>query len=179
MLKKENFIPIILLLVGIAFIAISILVFFSKGNTKLVKHKLKLGAIIIGLTASAVSCRPVVTCYEPAMPPDNDQFSFDIDSFYQGTIILKLPEDSLLTGKIYDCTKLQYSYLLQDLSYIEKYRDNIISEDGNFNTNVERFIIKIPVTIDTGTYYLRIYTNDKSQIDSVSPKIVKRIKITK
>ena len=177
-MKKENAIPFILLGVGAAFIVVSMLVFLSKGNPKLVKHKLKLGAIIIGLTATVVSCKPTVSCYEPALPPD--MFTFDVDSnSYQDTIKLKLPNDSLLTGRISKLSKTQYSFIIQDLSMNEKYRDNILPEDGVFNSSDERFIINIPTTLDNGTYYLKAYSTEKTQINPDLYKVSRLIKIAK
>ena len=178
MLKKENAIPFILLGVGAAFIVVSMLVFLSKGNPKLVRYKLKLGAIIIGLTATVVSCKPTVSCYEPALPPD--MFTFDVDSnSYHDTIKLKLPNDSLLTGRISQISKTQYSFMIQDLSMNEKYRDNILPEDGVFNSSEERFIINIPNSLDTGTYYLKAFASEKTQINPDLHKASRKIRITK
>jgi hypothetical protein len=158
-------------------VAISMLVYISKGNAKLVNHKLKLGAILIGLTATVVSCRPVVTCYDPAPPPDN--FTFTADSFDQYAIVLKLPADSILKGRVYDPTKTQYSYLIEDKSTIEKYRDDVVAEDGVYNSSSENIIVRIPKDLDTGSYKLKIYTGEKTQINTANFIHLEFLKIIK
>lgn len=70
-MENKNIIWFVAIPVSIAFAAVSVLLWLSGGNNKyLVSRKLKLGALIIGITGVMGSCRPpVVTCYKPAMIP--------------------------------------------------------------------------------------------------------------
>lgn len=51
-MKKENLIPLLLVVLGFAFVVISLIVFITKGKSYyFIKKKLKIGALIITLTA--------------------------------------------------------------------------------------------------------------------------------
>ena len=98
---------------GIAFAAVSLWVFLSKGkNAKAIRTKYKLGGAMIAAWAilSAANCQgpgPMVTCYEP-VPPSNDV-----------SLSLKDPEDKVINnGDIlqiqiyeptYDCYRIKIS----------------------------------------------------------------------
>lgn len=77
---------------GIAFAAVSLWVFLSKGkNAKAIRTKYKLGGAMIAAWAilSAANCQgpgPMVTCYEP-VPPSNDV-----------SLSLKDPEDKVINN---------------------------------------------------------------------------------
>jgi len=64
-MKKEILIPVLLLFLGLIFIIINILVFFSKGNKRLINRKLKVGALILSLTGIlACGSHQHPTCYQ-------------------------------------------------------------------------------------------------------------------
>jgi len=69
-MKKEYSLPLILAVLGLLFITINIILFFSKANKKLIRYKLKTGAMILSITALA-SCgspkEPAPTCYSEAV----------------------------------------------------------------------------------------------------------------
>ena len=68
-MKKEIFIPALLGFLGLGFIIINIIVYFSRGNAWFIKKKLKVGALILTLTSIA-ACHtiPQPTCYDVAAP---------------------------------------------------------------------------------------------------------------
>lgn len=60
---------------GVAFLAASLWVFLSNGKSaRALRTKYKMGGLMLTATsmlaASACQCSPVVTCYEPAEPPE-------------------------------------------------------------------------------------------------------------
>ena len=68
-MRKEIFIPVILILLGLLFIFINGMVFFSKGNRWFISSKLKVGAMILSLTGILACGSPDrLTCYKTAMP---------------------------------------------------------------------------------------------------------------
>jgi len=73
-MKKEILIPALLLLLGLLFIIINIIVYFTKGHPWIVSKKLKVGALILTLTG-IVACHtiPKPTCYEPVQTKDNNE----------------------------------------------------------------------------------------------------------
>jgi hypothetical protein len=74
MIKKEIVIPIIIVCLSLIFILINILVFFTKGNNRFIKKKLKVGAMILTLTG-IIACHtvPKPTCYDvTTIPPKGE-----------------------------------------------------------------------------------------------------------
>jgi len=69
-MKNLNIVPVSIIVLAIAFVAISVMVYFTRGKNKyFLTKKLKIGAMIISLTAVTNGCRiPVATCYKPAPP---------------------------------------------------------------------------------------------------------------
>ena len=64
-MKKEIFIPVLLAFLGLVFIIINIIVFFSKGNAWYIHKKLKVGALILTLTSiAACHTAQTPTCYK-------------------------------------------------------------------------------------------------------------------
>jgi len=71
-MKKELYIPLIILALTLVFGAICLMVYLSDGNAYWIKKKLKIGALLLTFTWVTSSCDkpPIVTCYDP-MPPKN------------------------------------------------------------------------------------------------------------
>jgi hypothetical protein len=72
-MKKEILIPVLLMFLGVVFVIINIIVYFTKGNNWVVSKKMKVGALILTLT-SIVACHtvPKPTCYDVAITPSKD-----------------------------------------------------------------------------------------------------------
>ena len=72
MLKKYMIIPIVLAVLGAAFVLVSFLVYISRGKYVFIKQKLKIGALILTLTALSYNCQSnqddIVLCYKAAVP---------------------------------------------------------------------------------------------------------------
>ena len=73
MLKRLIVIPLVLVILGIAFAIVSFFVNITCGNSKLLKNKLKIGGLIITLTALLnnpgwAQQNPDVLCYNMATP---------------------------------------------------------------------------------------------------------------
>lgn len=71
MIKKENIASIIVVFISIAFVIVSALLLIKKDNKWFVAKKIALGAIILSLTAAAVSCKTYQrTCYVAQIEDD-------------------------------------------------------------------------------------------------------------
>ena len=73
MFRKESLLPVGLAGLTVLFIIISALVYLSRGNGFLIKQKLKLGALILALTATLAGTSgcdqgEVISCYVPYTP---------------------------------------------------------------------------------------------------------------
>lgn len=70
-MKKEILVPTLLFFLGLIFIIINIILYFSRGNSWLIGKKLKIGAMILSLSG-IIGCgtTPQPTCYE--VPPSKE-----------------------------------------------------------------------------------------------------------
>ncbi|MFH1052366.1 MAG: hypothetical protein V1779_15705 [bacterium] len=73
-MKKELYIPLIIVALTLMFGIICLMVYLSDGNAYWIKKKLKIGALLLTITWFVNSCEKSptieVTCYDP-MPPKN------------------------------------------------------------------------------------------------------------
>lgn len=96
---------------GVAFIAVSLWLFLSGGKSaKAVRAKYRLGGLMLSAwtIVSAASCNcsgPVVTCYEPAAPPE--VLCYDVA---METDVLVMPSYILQRGEKVDLTLQSASY---------------------------------------------------------------------
>lgn len=171
MLKKNIFIPIVIIFLSIGFIIVSFLVFISKGNSKLLRKKLKIGGLIITLTAAisstTLSCFEV-SCYLPDDEPYeyNNYLSFTEDYAsdykYDKKITVDLTSDNILDGSIKNIKSDYFSYRLCDYDFISYQKGDIIfsdettDSDGKINVN---FQINLNKNINIGNYNLYIFDN--------------------
>jgi hypothetical protein len=94
MMKREIYMPILLIFLFIAFLMASGMVLFIKAKPGWIKAKLKIGALILSLTAVASCGSPQVSCYE--MPPVKDSGRINInDTIKKDTVLPKLKKDTI------------------------------------------------------------------------------------
>jgi hypothetical protein len=134
-MKKEIFIHTLLILLGLIFIIINLIVYFSKGNPCFISKKLKVGAMIISLTAlfscgspSNSNLKP--DCYLPP-PPKNDYNKNQ----------LKQKQDTILNTKkqkqINDSNaKTKYKRKNKQPIQIDCYVSFVIEKSDSFNNNI-------------------------------------------
>jgi hypothetical protein len=149
-MENKSFIWLVVIPVSIAFAVVTVLLWMSGGNNKsLVSRKLKLGALIIGITGVMGGCRPpVATCYMPAMMPQ------------------VIPEQQLVNGKIivefgfegleFDCDMLYDD----NISWKIIHKDEIL-DFGNCVVDKNDAEIKLFVNpnsnLDAGVYKLDLF----------------------
>lgn len=166
-MKNSQVLTVSLIFASAAFVIVSVLVTITGGKNKyLISGKLRLGAIIIGMTGVVNSCVPMATCYkttasfEPSMDCINS-------ADRKGCIILK-PEDRELK---FDCAYLFYD----NLSY-RIFHDNDSVCGGICNVfpmeDVFRVVINLPSAINTGEYDLKVFytESDESGIRNIPLK---------
>jgi len=162
-MKKEQYLPVIIFILSAALIIVSLMVFISNGNQYWLKRKLKLGALILTLTASISACQPIISCYDPA--PTDYMY---IENTPNSEIQLVIRQGNLIKGKIMTPVVKQYSFRITDTNYIEVQRDNIFADDGTFDESTEEFTIKVDTSLNAGKYFLYLFTQKKEdQPDSV------------
>jgi len=163
-MKKEFYVPLIIISLSALFIVVSFMVFISNSNQYWLKRKLKLGAIILSLSASISACQPFATCYDPA-PAD---YMYLINT-QNNEIQLNISQTNEIKGIITPPLTKQYSFRITDSNYIEVQRDNIFADDGAFDEDSEEFTIKVDTSLNSGKYFLYLFTQKKEdQPDSVN-----------
>jgi hypothetical protein len=162
---KKISIPVILIALSGLFLFASLVVYLHKGKSvKWVARKMKLGATILTVAGITTGCPPVITCYDPV--PVN-QFSFDQLDSEDYSIVSNLPDDSILTGKIFERNwdSFIFEIITTDSQLVQK--GDVLAADGLFDARNEDFMIILDSKIDTGKYHLNIlYTNPENDNNS-------------
>jgi hypothetical protein len=167
--KNNIFLPIIVIGVSIAFVIISLLVFFSNGKPSFIKRKLQIGALLLTLTVS-ISTFGAVACWCYAPPPDEgdtgdsgdsgsdeDIFAINSEHLVNGQIIVNLNDDdtTIVDGTITNITSGKYSYRITEGNVTPIIiGEDIYALDGAFDENIEEFAINF---LNTGEGIYTIY----------------------
>lgn len=147
--------PFVLIGLFVAFAVICVVVSIQKGkNAKWIARKMKFGGAILTITAITTGCPPMVTCYDP-MP--TNMFEFDSIDYTEAAIVAHLPNDSIITGKVYTPESEHYSFDVADQNSVIVNKGEVIATDGKFDEETEEFRITIDPKLDTGKYNLNIY----------------------
>jgi hypothetical protein len=173
-MKNTHIVTISLFAVSAAFILVSVLVTLSGGKNKyLIAKKLRLGAVIIGMTCMANGCRPVVTCYDPAPMPVltcTDSVS------NEGLIVLQKGDQTIN----FNCQFLYY----QNVSYKigndiqDFYTGECTKTLADTTTQEEILSITTSGILNSGLYKLRLYYFQSAEIDENStPFYISEIKV--
>jgi hypothetical protein len=155
-MKKEIYIPLILIGLSVAFVVVSFLLWLSRGNDTLLKKKLRIGALIISLSGIALGCwseRDCVSCY--LVIPDN-QFIVE-DQNIGGGIVLDMSVTNKLTGKITHRADEDFWYLIRGQNGDEVQRGMVDPLDGAYDEPEEEFEILVRIDLATGEYQLEFY----------------------
>ena len=143
-MKRELSTLLPLLLLGAAFLVVSALVFFSRGNPKLVRRKLQIGAMMLGINAVAAGCPPRITCYEPM--PIEEMCLIDeseVCRAHGSTISVMTDETSRLRGRIMWRESTDLSYRVVDEQENVLLRGKIEAVESRTGQSMELFEIAI------------------------------------
>lgn len=142
MMRREHWIPLAVLGLTLAFVLVSWLVRLSRGHPWLIRRKLRLGALLLGLTGAAAGCGEggTATCYLPAPV---DEIYFDSQFRGQDGLVLDLGQGSELSGDLNGRSDSAYSYQIL-VDGTEARRGAVVAADGAFDAVTELF--RIPLT---------------------------------
>lgn len=164
MVRREHWIPVAIAGLTAAFLLASWLVRLSRGHPWLIRRKLRLGALLLGLTWSATGCDHggTTTCYVPAR---QDDVSFD-DPFYGDSgLRLDLAAGSEMSGWIYGRTSPAYAFQLAEESGAELQRGPLAATDGAFDESTEAFRLALDPSGLPAAAVLRLY---RGQADAIA-----------
>lgn len=158
MVRRETWIPLAVVSLTIAFVLVSGLVRLSAGNPWLIRRKLRLGALLLGLGWSAAGCDGngpgSVTCYAPVL---TDEFQVD-DSFWteQG-YVLDLSAGHVLTGEILMRTASSYAFEVRAGGETVVLTGELAATDGAFDESREPFQLDLGTEISPESYEVLVY----------------------
>lgn len=158
MVRRELWVPLAVVAITLAFVAVSALVRATGGNPWLIRRKLRIGAVLLGLTWSAGGCDKITgTCYDP-IPGEHLEIDapFQVDSGYR----LDLAAGHVLTGTVAFRTSDSFAFQLSDADGAEVRRGALTATDGAFDASVEAVSLDVGADLAPGEYELRCYGGD-------------------
>lgn len=173
--KKEFIIPITFIALCVAFAVISFAVYLSKGKSKKwVARKMKIGAILITLSAS--SCErgngPFVSCYDPVIPN-----SIHLDAYSSDKLEIKLDTNNVLSGTIYEVTKSEFSFAVINENNTNIQQGELIPADGSFDSNTEVFSLELDTEINPGLYDLKLFDSNVANQENANVNLSLKLQI--
>ena len=167
-MKKELYLPLVLIGLSAAFIVVSLLVWITRGNDSLLKKKLRIGAMILMLTGTAVGCNCTeVTCYIGTRP---NMVYFDDGTTMDGEIHLDLNIGNIVTGTIESPSSPVYTFQILDDEDVIIDRGPIEAIDGKYDDRLEAFELSVREDITSGTYDLNFYMASEEDLDNYEIK---------
>lgn len=153
-------------IIYIAFIIVSFLVIVTKKHPFFIKHKLKLGAIILSLNSIFIvkaEEESMIMCYEIQMIND---ISINQNHLKDDVILIKDDEGINIEGVINSRESKSFSYVIvsenNEKSVIIK--GVIEAKNGRFNKYTESFIIKTDEMLSPGKYELLLFDRSLDEL---------------
>ncbi|MBT3301333.1 MAG: hypothetical protein HOG05_15055 [Bacteroidetes bacterium] len=164
-MEKKTFLPFTLILIGSAFLIISILLIVFKSNRKLIAQKFKLGGIILTITGSITTSLPSCMCYAPEPPQPFDYISLNTSNFNYDSNYYEFDKimDSI-HGEIAYRVSDSFSYQIIDSNEVIFQGSNLSALDGTFDTKNEDFSIPIIDTLSVGKYSIQFYNKEYNKV---------------
>jgi hypothetical protein len=167
-MKKEW---IILIVIGVLLFAlgfISAWMFFLKKNPALLRHKIKLGLLIISLQSLLYGCGPskdtsdIIECY--AKPAQPDMLSPISNDFANGVYLFNLAENDSLKVGVSDRQGKHYAYALVNKKSKGFYAGPLFPKDSVFDNSWEEMFAIPGNNVPEGDYELRLYNTGSSDL---------------
>lgn len=159
---------------SVLFAAICVAVWATGGHHFFVKHKLRIGAIMLTLAGVATTGCVTRTCYEPVQDDDDSMADetnvMALDGYLSGdTIQVDLSVDNTLTGTITNPEGQNFAFAVMSADLLIQ-AAAIESIDGAIDQEVETFEITLDPGLDSGQYALHLTDADESQVTVVDPR---------
>jgi hypothetical protein len=103
-MKKELYIPLILIGLSVVFVVVSFLLWLLRGNDSLLKKKLRIGALILLLSGTAVGYSGCWSCY----------FTLPDNRFVVEDHTLDISVTNKITGQIHHRAGEDFWYLIRE-----------------------------------------------------------------
>ena len=173
-MRKELLFPVIIAVLFLTVGVFSFLLLFFKRNPQLIRHKIKIGLIIISLQAlmtgcgSAVQTSEEISCY--AKPIEPDIMSLVNPHYKDGKYIYNKETDSIYVN-VSERIGTHFSYAILDETGKEVMHGELKAKDTLLDKAWEELFVPLPSGIESGTYQLVFYN---SRIKDTVVKINRR-----
>ncbi len=154
----------ILAVLAAAFLLVSLLVYLSRGRPGLIRAKLKLGALLLGLTGTLGSgCNTgQVTCYLPA---PQEMMDIEIEVMDDWGVVLDLDQGHQLHASLSFRKHDAFSFRILNEEGIELQRGEILPADGAYDSSSEDCVMEIDENLSLGQHWLDLHTGPPGEIE--------------
>lgn len=178
-IKKISTSFILVILSGVFFVTSLIVTLKGEKSAKWVERKMKVGRLMLSLTATLSASEPgrtaayndinqPSTCYKVVYSEGEEkpQNVIYLESEDGNPIQLLLQIDNKINGEIRNRTSDTFSFAVFDLQDSAKQRDNINPLNSKSDKETELFEIEIDRMLSAGEYTIRFFLSDKdSQVE--------------
>jgi hypothetical protein len=159
MTKNSLYVTIALVGLGVAFGVLCFLVWVSRGHPGFIRHKLRIGAVMVTLTAllaGGVTHCNTKKCY--AAPSDPDPRVYLTDLQQNGSLVVDSGVSTVVAGSVYYYYSARELYFrVVDDSTVTFQAGDVHATDGEFGGEIEGFEFTLSPDIPPGEYLLRFY----------------------
>jgi len=180
--KKDLLVILAYAGLSVLFAAICVAVWATGGHHFFVKHKLRIGALMLTLAGAATTGCPVRTCYEPVY--DDDDSTLDetnvmaLDGYQNNEpITVDLSVDNTLVGTITNPSGQTFTFGVLDSDGVVQVAP-IESIDGAIDQEVETFEITLDPGLANGFYFLVLTDTEADFVADVTPRASYELTIT-
>lgn len=172
---KKITLPVVIVILSALFIATSLMVAFHKGKSaKWVARKMKIGGLILSLTAVLQACdpgqtaalidsNPPWTCYMVAPGSVAATNQFYINTENDSVITLHLKVNNTIEGEIKEREAEEFSFAVYDSQDSLRQKDDILPRDGAYDEANEPFKIEIDKSLEKDEYIIRFFAVKKEE----------------
>lgn len=168
-MKKNVFTPLIIAGLSAAFIVICVMVILTRGKNSWVKRKLRIGGLIISLTAMVSMTSFVACCYAPPMF-DYAEVTLDEEAISFNEITIIPNSVTKISGYINNVDAYSLKYEIRDSSENIVISDNIKALDGAYgDSGYESFEIPLDHSVlEEDVLYTLDFLDDYSYENSLN-----------
>jgi hypothetical protein len=169
-MKKEHILPLVIALLLLALGLLSLMLFFFKANPGLIRHKIKIGLIVISLQALMTGCGSVIqtgeeiSCY--AKPVEPDIMSLANAHYKNGKYIYAKGVDTIHVN-VSDRSGNLFSFAILDTTGKVMGQGALLPEDGLLDKSWEELFVPLPAGLQAGSYQLVFYNCKIADIAAV------------
>jgi hypothetical protein len=159
-MKKELLIPLVIIILSIAFIIVSIIVYITNANSNWISRKIKIGALLLTLSGSTIMPKEINKCYE--MPPGRI-FIGAVKEEGTSNFIIDLKKGNEINLQIREKLNSKFSFLLRNSNQKEVQTGNVIIKNIKTTEGYNASII-LNKDLKSGIYDIYFYKCSKEKI---------------